>query len=235
MQRGRPRPILIGWLALSLAGGACASGSPVPTAESPASAAAASDSRSGRASVYACEDFDFSTQTEPEQAHLWLPLRFGHAYLRLPRVPTASGAKYAAGDVMLWTKGQEALLEIDGETFAGCIRDPRRSVWEDAKLRGVDFRAVGNEPGWHLEITRGERMRLVTDYGALEVSVPTPEPVVDPDSSRAIYDGFASSRPLRVVLEAKPCADTMSGERFPTSVVVSLGDEAWRGCGRPLH
>jgi len=29
------------------------------------------------------------------------------------------------------------------------------AICVDAKLRGVDFRAVGNEPGWNLEISAG--------------------------------------------------------------------------------
>jgi len=31
-------------------------------------------------------------------------------------------------------------------------------IWVDAKLRGVYFRAVGNEPGWNLEISAGGAM-----------------------------------------------------------------------------
>ncbi len=39
------------------------------------------------------------------------------------------------------------------------------SVWHRAKLRGVAFRAIGQEPGWLLEITNGTEILLVTDYG----------------------------------------------------------------------
>ena len=38
-------------------------------------------------------------------------------------------------------------------------------VWHEAKLRGVLFRAIGQEPGWLLEITDGSEILLVTGYG----------------------------------------------------------------------
>jgi len=38
-------------------------------------------------------------------------------------------------------------------------------VWQQAKLRGVSFRAIGQEPGWLLEITDSSEILLVTDYG----------------------------------------------------------------------
>ncbi len=37
-----------------------------------------------------------------------------------------------------------------------------RNVWHAAKLRGVAFRAIGQEPGWLLEMTTGEKILLIT-------------------------------------------------------------------------
>lgn len=59
--------------------------------------------------------------------------------------------------------------------------------WEEAKRRGVDFRAVGDEPGWWLEIERGERIEFVTDYGATRVYTPGPEPRIDPQARGTPY------------------------------------------------
>lgn len=36
----------------------------------------------------------------------------------------------------------------------------KRDVWHAAKLRGVSFRAIGQEPGWLLEISNGEKIYL---------------------------------------------------------------------------
>ena len=39
---------------------------------------------------------------------------------RLPRVVSGSGARYSDGNVMLWIKGDDAMLEIRGECPAAC-------------------------------------------------------------------------------------------------------------------
>ena len=36
---------------------------------------------------------------------------------RLPRVPTASGARYTAGNISVWNKGREAILDLDGHVY----------------------------------------------------------------------------------------------------------------------
>jgi hypothetical protein len=46
-------------------------------------------------------------------------LNFGRTTLRLPRVPSASGTRYARGDVEWFAKGDEGLLSRGGQT-TGC-------------------------------------------------------------------------------------------------------------------
>jgi hypothetical protein len=41
-----------------------------------------------------------------------------------------------------------------------------RNVWHAAKLRGVAFRAIGQEPGWLLEMTTGEKILGAGNWGA---------------------------------------------------------------------
>ena len=53
------------------------------------------------------------------------------------------------------------------------------NVWHKAKLRGVSFRAIGQEPGWLLEITTGTEILLVTDYGETRTAYQYAEPEVD--------------------------------------------------------
>lgn len=76
----------------------------------------------GRTLVYGCADgaFTFQIRTGPGEIAVWLPERFGSRYLVLGQVRAASGAQYRDGAVVVWTKGDEALLEVDGETFRGC-------------------------------------------------------------------------------------------------------------------
>ena len=100
--------------------------------------------------VYECPDeYEFVARVGPGEMAVWLEGR----YLVLSRVRSASGAKYQEGDVVFWLKGDEALLSDGEQQHRNCLLVPARAPWEDARRRGVAFRAVGTEPGWHLEIS----------------------------------------------------------------------------------
>lgn len=105
------------------------------------------------------------------------------------------------------------------------------SVWEKARQDGIDFRGVGNEPGWLLEIRDGETLVLMTDYGQTRHVFPAPHA----DATVAEYDLDAGGHRLRVTLEDGLCEDTMSGETFPTTVTVRLDTQTLHGCGRALR
>lgn len=197
-----------------------------------ASRGAAAARPAGRTLVYHCPDgFRFTARIEGESAWLFLPQRT----VRLPQVPSASGARYSDGGTTYWSKGEEAQLTSDGHTRKGCQNHRAEAVWEDAKLRGVGFRAVGQEPGWHLEITPGARMVLVMDYGARRYEFPTPDPVEDPAAGTTVYHAQARGHSLRIELQGGGCQDTMSGERFETTLRMELDGRSFTGCGRPLH
>jgi putative lipoprotein len=107
-------------------------------------------------------------------------------------------------------------------------------VWEEARLRGVDFRAAGNEPGWYLEMEYGGQLLLVTDYGERRLTAATPPPAII-GSGASAYHARSSAHDLVVTIQDAPCADDMSGEPFPARVLVQLDDRELRGCGRRLR
>jgi len=150
---------------------------------------------------------------------------------RLTAMPAGQGNRYSDGILELWIDGEQAQLGESGGSPLSCRNDPRRAVWERAKLDGADFRAVGNEPGWNLEILAGTRMRLIADYGASRVEVPLPEPTMDREARRTRWDAG------EIILEVigRPCRDSMSGESFETEVSVRWRGRTLRGCGRALH
>ncbi|HSJ31704.1 MAG TPA: hypothetical protein VK933_09725 [Longimicrobiales bacterium] len=112
--------------------------------------------------------------------------------------------------------------------------DGSETVWLDAEGRGVTFRAVGQEPGWLLEMGAEGNIRLVTDYGAEERILPMPAPVVDSVTWTTTYRVVAPDVDLTIDIRDEPCADTMSGERFPATVTVVLNRMRYSGCGRTL-
>ncbi|HUO86217.1 MAG TPA: hypothetical protein VM617_02410 [Thermoanaerobaculia bacterium] len=112
--------------------------------------------------------------------------------------------------------------------------EPDPGVWQAAARRGVDFRAVGNEPGWFLELEDGVQIVLVTDYGSRRYEMPAVEPEIDEAARHVTFRSESGGRRLVLVLEPGPCEDTMSGERFENSVTVTIDGETLRGCGRAL-
>jgi len=105
-------------------------------------------------------------------------------------------------------------------------------VWHKAKLRGVAFRAIGQEPGWLLEITDGVEILLVTDYGETRTSLPYVEPLVYQEERRTQFVLDAAN--TIVEIRRVPCQDLMSGEEFEVTVSIKQTDRELHGCGRAL-
>jgi len=147
----------------------------------------------------------------------------------LPHVVSASGARYSDGPVTFWNKGREATFEIDGRKQT--CRE-QRGPWQEAADRGIDFRAVGQEPGWFLEVDKEKQIRLVYDYAEHELVTSLPAPKAQ--GSATVYDTTVKSEHLVILIEEAPCTDVMSGEAFPNSVTVTVGTRTLRGCGRDI-
>lgn len=104
--------------------------------------------------------------------------------------------------------------------------------WEEARGRGVAFRAVGNEPGWFVEVDRGEApaMRLALDYGERRLALERVTVLPGGVGYRGAVDGQTAE--LRLVYQE--CRDVMSGEAFPVTATLQLGAQRYQGCGRFL-
>jgi putative lipoprotein len=142
---------------------------------------------------------------------------------------SASGARYSDGTDTFWNKGREATFERRGHTET--CRE-RREPWQEAADRGVDFRAVGQEPGWFLEIDNEKQIRVVYDYAEHQLVAPVASPATK--GSTVFYDMMVDSQRVLITIEEAPCNDAMSGEAFPRSVAVTIGARTLRGCGRDI-
>ncbi|MBY0563369.1 MAG: hypothetical protein K2P58_04200 [Hyphomonadaceae bacterium] len=105
--------------------------------------------------------------------------------------------------------------------------------WSDARAAGVDFRAVGQEPGWLLDIHQSERIVLVWDYGENGASFPLTEPTY-PQEGATHYETQAGGRTLQITIRRMPCEDAMSGEAFPAQVEAVIDGRTLSGCGRSV-
>jgi putative lipoprotein len=109
---------------------------------------------------------------------------------------------------------------------------PASVPWEDARRRGVEFRAIGQEPGWMLEIDREKSIYLLADYGEKKVTMPVPTP--RDSAGTTIYDTRTEAHRLTVRIRPSVCHDSMSGEEMTHTVTVTLDGTEYRGCGRDL-
>lgn len=212
---------------------ACADDSDAPATEDPPLDSSTVSTRPpGTTVVYECPDeFRFTARIEGEKAWLFLP----SGTVSLPHVPAASGAKYQNGLTVYWSKGEMAFLERANHPRVECANNRAKAIWEDAKLRGAEFRATGNEPGWHLEISRGYGIVLVTNYGSDRYTFRTPAPTSNQASRTTRYAVNEDGHELVITLEGRRCADSMSGAQFETTVMVTLDSTRLAGCGKALH
>jgi putative lipoprotein len=185
-----------------------------------------------RTFVYECSGgYNFIARLEDQQVWLFL----ADQTIRLPQVPSGSGAKYSQGVITFWSKGEEAMLQTSSNTHRDCNNNRAKAIWEHAKLNGVDFRAVGNEPGWYLEIGGEGNIVYVGDYGKSRYEFFTPQPIVDQQNRTTTYTVSEQGHVLKIMIDGRPCRDTMSGEAFETTVHVTFDGKDYRGCGKALH
>jgi uncharacterized membrane protein len=105
--------------------------------------------------------------------------------------------------------------------------------WDQARAAGVDFRGIGQEPGWMIDIYRENRIVLLLDYGESVAEFPLTEPQ-SPQDGATLYQARSGERTLTVTIRRAPCRDSMSGEAYPATVEVVIDGRSLSGCGRTI-
>ncbi len=186
------------------------------------------EAREPRTYVFVCDDqTHYVVRVTGAEAWVFRP----EGTIRLPAEPGGGEARFSDGSFVLRIEGERAWLGAAGGVLSSCRNDRRQAVWERARLDGADFRAVGNEPGWTLEIFEGSRLVLVADYGDTRLELTLPEPSVDAAARKTRWE--TSELILEVV--SRRCRDSMSGEEHESEVWLTWQGRALRGCGRALH
>jgi len=128
-----------------------------------------------------------------------------------------------------WNSLGATLIEVD--------RDRALAPWDGVFFelaRDRDFRAVGQEPGWQLELRIGSEMRFTYDYGKGSAVTPAARARVDARTGTRTFHAVTEANDLRVEIVPVACQDSMSGKPFPATVTVTLNDRSFRGCGESL-
>lgn len=223
-----PRTAAIAVLLPALLSG-CAALVPTSTVTTSGSDGAADSGRDEPfARVYTCPDgFRFSARAGSDEAHLDL----GSRRVSLAREPSDSGARYTNGATLFQTRGSEATIVVDAAIRSGCRGRDAADPWEAAALRGVELRALGQEPGWTAEVVEGDWLRVIR-AGVDSVLVARDPARERRDNGATVYAGEADGERLRLQVTESACTDTMSGESFPLTATLTLEGRELRGCAR---
>ncbi|MEM1111138.1 MAG: MliC family protein [Pseudomonadota bacterium] len=182
----------------------------------------------GQTLVYECLGYEFIARMGPGEMAVWLD----DEYRVLSQVRSASGVKYQEGDIVFWSKGEDAMLMIGPDRYGDCALAPARAPWEDARRRGVNFRASGNEPGWYLELKEGEQILFVGNYGGQRLLLP--EPGVQWDDGVRLYQTRNDAHEIILEIRTQTCRDSMRGDEYPATVSLLVDGRALSGCGTDL-
>jgi uncharacterized lipoprotein YbaY len=135
-----------------------------------------------------------------------------------------------------FTTGQGDVGEFRMKMLGNAAADApssQASVWEQAKARGVEFRGLGTEPGWSVEVDRGDspELRAELDYGERRLLVPHAQQTGSPPG---FAGKTADGTEVLLRIEKKSCSDGMSDATYPAEITLAVGDATYSGCGRYL-
>lgn len=100
-------------------------------------------------------------------------------------------------------------------------------------VQGPVFHAIGQEPGWTLDVSteRGmDSLAYVGDYGSVKITFPAAARAEDPNHMS--WSSTADGHTISVSAERKPCEDAMSGKPYEAAVHVVIDGRKLEGCGQ---
>src|SRR5690606_22467122 len=106
-------------------------------------------------------------------------------------------------------------------------------AWENLREAQIVYRALGQEPGWMLDIHTTRRALLVLDYGERAIQFDLPYRYIRPSS--AAYEGQGTDEDIAITISDGPCEDSRSGQPFPERVEVRVGERRLSGCGTLIY
>jgi len=153
---------------------------------------------------------------------------------RLDQAISASGAKYADAVATFWIKGSTATLERQGTAPVQCKERRAASLREDARVRGVVYRAMGNEPGWVLEVGPAARLSWITNFGSETHAYDTSQESAESGGPGRVFTAGEGDQAIRITVRPERCVDDGEVE-FDHSATVEFGGSTLRGCGTRLN
>ena len=94
------------------------------------------------------------------------------------------------------------------------------------------FRAVGQEPGWLLEIYRDHTLRFLYNYGEEEILAPIT--AFGQSGVQYTYQSHSDAGVFNIEIALGTCYDTMSGEAYTALVILRFNEQTYDGCANPM-
>jgi uncharacterized membrane protein len=92
--------------------------------------------------------------------------------------------------------------------------------------------AIGQEPGWRVDIRAGQGIEVIADYGDRRASLPYVRPEVR--AGVLEFHSFGGGNEFRLRITETACADGMSGRPYPATAEMELNGRSYRGCAEPI-
>jgi len=179
--------------------------------------------------VYDCSDnYHFVAEVTNKSAWLFLPSET----LQAKKVEGSNPIVYTKGAISYSLQGYKASIVLKNRNFT-CQNDGIAATFEKAKLSGVAFRAIGNEPGWILEVTSDTEVVLITNLGESTTAFEVVEKFSDGYSME--YKMKSTHNTLFVRIESRVCKDTMVDREYESTVYINFDGVNMQGCGKPLY
>jgi putative lipoprotein len=207
---------------------------PAAIAPAPAPTPAANELPTGvlRAYVWQCADGQTLVMRNllREKA---IAIDFHDGTRRLDQTISASGTRYADSVMVFWTKGSAATLERRGAPAMRCEERRADSLREDARVRGVVYRALGNEPGWIIEVGPASKLSWSTNYGQDRYDFEQAQAATAPDGAN-VYTAQKDAVSIKASIKAERCVDD-GDVTYDHVVTVESGGQTYHGCGTRLN
>lgn len=122
---------------------------------------------------------------------------------------------------------------------AATATEPDSSFLGKKRAEGIDFYAVGQEPGWSLNLDK-EKIFSFSTFDGIVMNTPPVAGIVSADGNTTTYEASVEMGELRITITHEACTDIMSGQAFTHRVQVRIRrgiDKDYRtyeGCGRSL-
>ena len=179
--------------------------------------------------VYYCNNLAILTvRVFPDRVEIATPARSA----ALPRAAKGANMEYSNGTVSLSGLEERIRVEEPGITY-WCQSLPAEVPWQDARFRGIDFRAAGSNPDWTLEVDSGVGVEFATGQGSARVVTKFPAAAFTPNEKGTTLATRSGAHALMVVSQKGVCEH--AGSTMTLTVSATLDGKTYSGCGRSLE